>query len=165
MVDQVARILEQWRREEPDLAASPVGIFGRIERIEKRRDAAVAPIYREHGLDGGDYDVLAALRRAGEPYVLTPTQLYRSLLVTSGTMTVRLDRLERRGLVLRRPSPTDRRSVTVGLTPAGREIQRVVIRQLLEAESALLDGMTPASRARLARSLEALSRAVDEEDG
>src|SRR6266511_1226998 len=102
--DHVAAILDAWRAEDPGLDVSPVAIFGRVTRIDRYLAAALRGVYRRHQLDGGEYDVLAALRRSGPGYRLTPTELYRSMLVTSATMTERLDGL----------SPADR-SALAGL--------------------------------------------------
>ncbi len=114
----VAAILADWHAEQPGVDVSPVGVFGRITRIDRYLAAALRQVYRRHRLDSGEYDVLAALRRSPPGYQLTPTELYRSVLVTSATMTERLDRLQRRGLIARRPAARDRCSVLVGLTPA-----------------------------------------------
>ena len=99
VADHVESIIEAWRAERPDLDVSPVGVFGRISRIERHNDLSLRPLFLRHRIDSGEYDVLAALRRSGEPCCLTPTQLYRSVIVTSATMTERLDRLERHKLV------------------------------------------------------------------
>ena len=114
--DHVAAILDAWHAERPGIDVSPVAIFGRITRIERYQAAAAHEVWRRHRLDSGEYDVLAALSRSGPDHRLTPTELYRSVLVSSATMTERLDRLERRGLITRRPAGRDRRSVLVELT-------------------------------------------------
>src|SRR5215469_10178840 len=120
--DHVAEILDAWRTEQPALDVSPVAIFGRITRIDRYQAMAMREVYRRHRIDAGEYDVLAALRRSGPGYRLTPTELYRSVLVTSATMTERLDRLERRKLIQRHPAARDRRSVYVELTAEGRAV-------------------------------------------
>ena len=99
----MAAILDAWRAERPGLDVSPVAIFGRITRIERYQAAALREVWRRHQVDSGEYDVLAALYRSGPDHRLTPTELYRSVLVSSATMTERLDRLERRGLITRQP--------------------------------------------------------------
>ena len=101
----MAAILDAWRAERPGLDVSPVAIFGRVTRIERYQSAALREVWRRHQVHSGEYDVLAALSRSGPGHQLTPTELYRSVLVTSATMTERLDRLERRNLIRRRPPP------------------------------------------------------------
>src|SRR5690242_6024565 len=114
--DEVDEIVEAWRRERDDLDLSPVEVFSRISRLEQLLDRARRDAFSAHDVEPWEFDVLAALRRAGSPYQLTPGQLLIQTMVTSGTMTNRVDRLEERGLVERTPSPTDRRAVHVGLT-------------------------------------------------
>lgn len=159
--DHVDGILDAWRREEPTLDFSPVGVFGRITRIEHFKAAALREMYRHHGLDPGEYDVLAALRRSGPDYQLTPTELSRSVLVTSATMTERLDRLQRRKLIRRRASPHDRRSVLVELTAQGRELIDQAHVELLGSEAALLEDFTPQERSTLTRLLAKLAARLE----
>jgi DNA-binding MarR family transcriptional regulator len=148
--DHVAGILAAWRAERPGLDVSPVAVFGRITRIERHQAAALREVWRRHHVDSGEYDVLAALSRSGPSYQLTPTELYRSVLVSSATMTERLDRLERRKLIRRRPASRDRRSVLVELTARGRAIFDKARADLLAAEATLLDGLSGQDRAALA---------------
>src|SRR6186997_617671 len=131
MPDHVSTILAQWRSQRPDLDVSPVGVFGRISRIDRHKSTALREVYRRHDCDAGDYDVLAALRRTGPPHRLTPTELARTVLVNSATMTERLTRLEQRGLVRRTRSDRDRRSVSVGLTEAGLALIEGAVTELL----------------------------------
>ncbi|MTV24262.1 MarR family transcriptional regulator [Nitriliruptoraceae bacterium ZYF776] len=119
--DHVDRLIEQWGRERPELDTAPLRISARIMRLERYLDRQTQEQLATFGLNEGETNVLAALRRAGPPYALTPTDLYRSLLVSSGAMTNRLDRLEAAGLLERTPDPEDRRKVQVRLTEAGRE--------------------------------------------
>ncbi len=161
--DHVAGILAAWHSEQPGLDVSPVAIFGRISRIERYKAAALHEVFRLHQLDAGEYDVLAALRRSGPSYRLTPTELYRSVLVTSATMTERLDRLQRRDLIRRRPAARDRRSVLVELTPAGRTVIDRAITALLKTEAALLEGLSPADRSTLGRILGKLAALLEQE--
>jgi len=163
MGDHVARILDAWRAERPDRDPSPVAIFGRITRIERFKDRALRPVYRRHGIDSGEYDVLAALRRSGAPYQLTPTELYRDTIVTSATMTERLDRLEQRRLIRRQPAPGDRRSILVTLTPQGQTLIDRASGDLLAAEATLLEGLTPGERSTLATLLAALAHALEQQ--
>ncbi len=118
-VDDVDVIVSAWRRERPDLDVTPLEVLSRVSRLARRLDLARGSAFAEHLLDGWAFDVLSALRRAGEPYELSPGQLVQQTLVTSGTMTNRVDRLERSGFVERRPDPSDRRGVLVRLTPSG----------------------------------------------
>ena len=163
--DHVAAILDAWRTEQPGLDVSPVAIFGRITRIGRYQTMALREVYRRHQIDAGEYDVLAALRRSGPGYRLTPTQLYRSVLVTSATMTERLDRLERRKLILRRPAARDRRSICVELTAEGRAQIDQALTGLLDTEAALLDGLSQQDRADLAGLLGKLAALLERHHG
>lgn len=146
----------------PPSGLSPVAVFGRITRIGRHQAAALRPVYRRHRLDAGEYDVLAALRR-GPGCQLTPTELYRSVLVTSATMTERLDRLQRRKLIRRRPAARDRRSVLVELTPRGRTVFDRAHADLLATEAALLQGLSPPDRAALAALLAKLAVLLEQD--
>ena len=122
--DDVDPILEQWRRERPELDHSPIGVVGRVSRLARELEARLEPVYREHGLEPGWHDVLATLRRSGPPYRLRPTDLTGSLMLTSSGTTKRLDRLEQAGLIRRDPDPGDRRGTLITLTDAGRTSDR-----------------------------------------
>ncbi|HEY9737463.1 MAG TPA: MarR family transcriptional regulator [Trichocoleus sp.] len=117
--DPVDEILQQWRRERPDLDVSPMGIIGRMTRLAKHLERAIQETFSEFGLTVGEFDVLATLRRSGQPYQLSPTELFNALMVSSGTMTHRLDRLEQAKLVQRLPDPSDRRGTLIVLTDSG----------------------------------------------
>lgn len=162
--DHVAAILDAWHAEEPGLDVSSVAIFGRVSRIERYKAAALRDVLRRHQLDSGEYDVLAALRRSGPGYRLTPTELYRSVLVTSATMTERLDRLERRDLIQRRPAARDRRSILVELTDHGRTVIDHAVADLLDTEAALLEGLSPKDRSALAGLLGKLAAQLEGRD-
>jgi DNA-binding MarR family transcriptional regulator len=140
--DAVDRILEQWARERPDLDCSPMGIIGRISQLQREVHLAQRATFARHGLDVPSFDVLAALRRAGPPYQLTPTALMRTALVTSGAITQRLDRLEEKGLITRTRSEADGRAVVVTLTTAGRTALDAVLPDHLDTERKLLEGLT-----------------------
>ncbi len=116
------RIVAQWRRERPDLDPSPMAVFGRIYRISRLMGRRVEAVYETYGIGRGEFDVLATLRRAGEPYTLSPKEMTATLMLTSGGMTGRLDRLERAGLVTRAPDPGDRRALRISLTRRGVEV-------------------------------------------
>jgi DNA-binding MarR family transcriptional regulator len=137
-VDDVDRIVAAWRRERPDLDVSPLEVLSRISRLARRLDLARGAAFADHQLEGWEFDVLSALRRAGRPYELSPGQLVHQTLVTSGTMTNRVDRLERRGLLERHPDPNDRRGVLVRLTEDGRATVDAALADLLDREHLLL---------------------------
>ncbi|MEG4942979.1 MarR family transcriptional regulator [Microcoleus sp. F4-D5] len=117
--DPVDVILAQWQRERPGLDVSPMGIMGRMGRLAKYLERSIQETVLDFGLNGGEFDVLATLRRSGQPYQLSPTELFNSLMVSSGTMTHRIDRLEQAGLVKRMDDPSDRRGTLIQLTSKG----------------------------------------------
>jgi DNA-binding MarR family transcriptional regulator len=148
--DGVDLILEQWRRERPDLDPSPIGVVGRVSRLARELEQRLEPVYREHGLEPGWHDVLATLRRTGPPYRVRPTEFTSALMLTSSGTTKRLDRLERAGLITREPDPDDRRGTLIALTPAGRELIDTVTEAHLENERRLLGALTGSEQQRLA---------------
>jgi DNA-binding MarR family transcriptional regulator len=148
--DAVDQILEQWARERPDLDCSPMGIIGRITQLQREVHLAQRATFARHGLDAPSFDVLAALRRAGPPYQLTPTTLMRAALVTSGAITQRLDRLEEKRLITRTRSEADGRAVVVTLTPVGRAALDTALPDHLETERKLLQGLSDADLEQLA---------------
>ena len=154
--DDVDRIVAAWRRERPDLDVGPLHVLSRVSRLARHLDLARGAAFAQHGLEGWEFDVLSALRRAGAPYELSPGQLVAQTLVTSGTMTNRVDRLERRGLVGRSPDPNDRRGVIVSLTPTGRQVVDAAMADLLGREHAILNGLGEVDQTRLADSLRRL---------
>lgn len=155
--DHVQSVLEQWRRETPEIDVSPMAVLARIRRLALLSNAEIEPVFAAHGLNGGEFDVLTALRRAGKPFRLTPTELSRALIVTSGGMTRRLTALERRGLIRREPDATDGRSSFVRLTPQGRHLVETVLPEHVTNLQRLLDGMREDERHDLARLLAALA--------
>lgn len=167
--DRVDLILEQWRRERPDLDASTMGVIGRINRLSTLFGQAHTGVFARFELDRGEFDVLATLRRSGAPFRLSPTQLFRSLMMSSGGMTNRLDRLERAGLVRRVPDPRDRRSVQVELTEHGLKTVDDAVSAHVENQHRLLAAMPPADRdavaALLRRLLLALEGGPEDEGG
>ena len=142
MRDEVDRLVAAWQRERPDLDVAPLEVLSRVTRLARHLDRARRTAFAAHGLEAWEFDVLAALRRAGEPYVLSPGQLLASTLVTSGTMTNRIDRLAARGLVVRAPDPDDRRGVRVGLTEAGKQRVDEALAALLARERELLETLS-----------------------
>lgn len=143
MQDRAQLAAEQWQQERPDLDGFSMAVIGRLGELSQviGRDHLL-PFFTEHGLQAGEFDLLATLRRSGEPYALMPTALYESAMISSGGMTSRIDRLEKAGLIERRRHPTDRRGILVALTPAGFE---------------LIDGMLNGHVANLQRVLAVLS--------
>ncbi|WP_377644523.1 MarR family winged helix-turn-helix transcriptional regulator [Oryzobacter terrae] len=154
--DDVDRIVSAWRRERPDLDVTPLEVLSRVSRLARRLDRARGTAFAEHRLDGWEFDVLSALRRAGTPYELSPGQLVSETLVTSGTMTNRVDRLAARGLVERHPAPNDRRGVIVRLTPTGMTVVDAALADLIAHEEALLGDLGSTERADLAALLRRL---------
>lgn len=150
MRDEVDRLVDAWRRERPDLDAAPLEVLSRVSRLARHLDRDRRSAFADHGLEPWEFDVLAALRRAGPPYELSPGRLLGQTLVTSGTMTNRVDKLSERGLVARSPDPADRRGVLVRLTETGRVSVDAALADLLDRERALLAGLSPAQRDLLA---------------
>ncbi|MBE3075529.1 MAG: MarR family transcriptional regulator [Actinobacteria bacterium] len=154
--DDVDHIVEAWRRERPDLDVAPLHILSRASRLARHLDRARSLAFAKHGLEGWGFDVLSALRRAGAPYELSPGQLVAQTMVTSGTMTNRVDRLADRGLVGRGPDPKDRRGVKVTLTTAGRKVVDAAMADLLERERILLSQLPPSEQDHLSELLRRL---------
>jgi len=154
--DEVDELLEDWGRERGDLDLAPVAVFSRVSRLARRLELARREAFAEQGIEQWEFDVLAALRRAGTPYELSPGRLLTETLVTSGTMTNRIDRLSARGYVERYPDPDDRRGVIVRLTVEGRSAVDAAFAALLDAERALLEDLPERDRTRLASLLRTL---------
>jgi DNA-binding MarR family transcriptional regulator len=150
MADEVDLILAAWARELPDIDVTPLGSLSRISRLAKHLDRARRDAFAAHELEVWEFDVLAALRRQGRPYVLSPGELIRATLSTSGTMTNRINRLESRGLVIRQPNTDDRRGVLVKLTDVGRERVQQALADLLAYERKVLSAIEPTEREELA---------------
>ncbi|WP_055589867.1 MarR family winged helix-turn-helix transcriptional regulator [Peterkaempfera griseoplana] len=161
MEDEVDRLVAAWRRERPDLDVEPLEVLSRVSRLARHLDRARRAAFTEHGLEPWEFDVLTALRRAGAPYQLSPGQLLTQTLVTSGTMTNRIDRLAGKGLVQRLPDPGDRRGVLVRLTDSGRNRADEALAGLLDHERALLAELAPAQRTELAGLLRRLVAPFD----
>ncbi|MFD7510484.1 MarR family winged helix-turn-helix transcriptional regulator [Streptomyces sp. NPDC059853] len=161
MKDEVDRLVAAWRRERPDLDVEPLEVLSRVSRLARHLDRARRQAFAEHELETWEFDVLTALRRAGTPYQLSPGALLTQTLVTSGTMTNRIDRLAKRGLVERLPDPSDRRGVLVRLTPAGRQHADAALAGLLDQERAILDGLSTPERQNLATLLRTLTAPFD----
>lgn len=148
--DEVDRIVSAWKRERPDLDVAPLQVLSRVSRLARHLDLARREAFAAHDLEPGEFDVLAALRRAGKPYALSPSQLLSLTLVTSGTMTNRIDRLAQKGLVIRTPDPSDGRGVLVQLTSAGKSAVDKALDELLARENKLLAKIARTDREKLA---------------
>lgn len=148
--DEVAELVSAWRRERPDLDIAPLEVLSRITRLARQLDIARRAAFAEHGLETWGFDVLAALRRAGAPYQLTPSQLIHENLVTSGTITNRLDRLESEGLLSRRPDPSDGRGTLVRISEKGIKVVDAALSDLLHREKELLRSLASSERSELA---------------
>ncbi|MFD0367774.1 MarR family winged helix-turn-helix transcriptional regulator [Streptomyces sp. NPDC127114] len=142
-LDRVARIQADWRRERPDVDITPQGVIGRLHRLADRLTEELCLVYGRYGLSEGEFDVLCALRRAGEPYERAPGELAAHTMVTTGAMTKRIDRLERAGLVTRRRSDDDQRGRIVALTTPGRELIDQAFTDHMHNERRLLDLLVP----------------------
>jgi DNA-binding MarR family transcriptional regulator len=154
--DEVDELVEAWHRERADLDLTPVEVFSRVGRLARLLDKARRDAFAAHRVETWEFDVLAALRRAGRPYQLTPGALVRQTMVTSGTMTNRVDRLVQRGFVERSPDPRDRRGVLVALTGAGKKTVDGAFESLLASERDLLTDLSARDRAQLAALLKRL---------
>ena len=160
-MDQVDRILAQWRREPPDLEVQPMGLLGRLKRLHDRLSAGTGRVFAAHGLTPASFDVLATLRRAGPPHALTPSELIGWTMVTSGTMTHRLDRLAADGLIERRPNPEDGRGALIVLTEKGFSLVDAVVTEHVANQHALVAGLTPDERTALDSLLRTWLAALD----
>lgn len=157
----VSGIVEQWGRARPDLDARPISVIGQMARLTQLIDPLLRPPFAAAGLGNGDFDVLAALRRAGAPFTLTPGGLSTSLLVTTGAITKRIDRLEARRLVRRTVSDADARGRRVTLTPAGVELTDELIAAHLANEARVLASLSADERGQLASLLGRLAVSIE----
>ncbi|MEU0333327.1 MarR family transcriptional regulator [Streptomyces sp. NPDC006193] len=158
--DSVDAIVEQWARERPDLDTRAMEVFGRIFRLSRAMGDRMEQAYKPYGISRGEFDVLATLRRSGEPYTLSPRQLSDTLMLTTGGMTGRLDKLERAGLLRRSPDPHDRRGLQVTLTDEGLRLIDEAVGAGLAEESAALSALGPEQAGRLAELLRELLSAT-----
>jgi DNA-binding MarR family transcriptional regulator len=154
--DQIDVLIGQWAAQDPDLDVATMARVARLMEVARAMEARIAAHAAEIGVDLAEGDVLFTLRRAGAPYRLSPSALSASLLVSSGTLTNRLDRLERKGLIRRVPHPTDRRSTEVELTPATVEAVDVAIRRHVANEQQMLSALSDREQAQLDRLLRKL---------
>jgi len=154
--DHVDMILNQWHQAMPELDPSPMAVIGRMGRLDKLMTDELNQLFRQFGLNFGEFDVLATLRRSGEPYRLTPGQLLETLMLTSGAMTNRLDKLEQRQLIQRMPDPEDRRAVQVQLTEQGLELISKAVVAHVENEKRMLSALSASEQQQLAGLLKKL---------
>jgi DNA-binding MarR family transcriptional regulator len=163
-IDEVDVLVDAWRRERPDLDVAPLEVLSRVSRLARHLDLARREAFEAHDLEPWEFDVLAALRREGAPYTLSPGRLLQVTLVTSGTMTNRIDRLEAKGLVARVPDPNDGRGVQVVLTEVGRSRVDDALTDLLAHERDILSALPSADRDELADLLRRLTVPFDNAD-
>ena len=142
-MDKVDRILAQWRRERPDLDVTQMGVIGRIGHLRSHLSAAHERVFKKYDLSLASFDVLATLRRSGPPYALSPSELIDWTMVTSGTMTNRLDRLEKAGLITRQPNPEDGRGFVIALTDKGFELIDAAVTEHVANQHQILEALNP----------------------
>ena len=159
--DAVDAIIDQWAAERPDVDVSAIAVIGRISRLEKRLASELARVFALHGLEHWEYDVLATLRRSGAPFELTVGEMLESMMLASGTISHRIDRLEGRGLVERRPDPNDGRVVRVRLSRTGKTLVERALVDHAANEERLLSGLSSREREQLAALLRRLQVTVD----
>ncbi|WVT74948.1 MarR family transcriptional regulator [Sinorhizobium chiapasense] len=162
--DHVDRLQAQWARELPDLNTEPMTILGRAYRLSNLVRPSIEETFATFGLDRGEFDVISTLRRSGPPYRLTPTDLYTFLMISSGGLTHRLDRLQKAGLIVRERSASDGRSSVVGLTKKGMAIAEAAIRADMTSEAQYLEGLSKEDRATLAELLRKLLVSLERAD-
>ncbi|MET7996042.1 MarR family transcriptional regulator [Amycolatopsis sp. NPDC005232] len=165
MADHVDSVLAQWAAQRPDLDVSPMAVIGRLKRVSRLIDTELARTFAKHGLDAASFDVLATLRRSDPPHRLTPTELMRTAMVTSGAVTQRLDRLEDRGLIARSRSETDGRGIVVALTVEGQALIDRALPDHLDTEHRVLDALDPPAQAALADALRVLLESFGDRTG
>ncbi len=162
--DGVDRIIAQWAVERPELDPGPMSVIGRIHRVADLLEIALRPPFAAEGLGNGDFDVLASLRRAGAPYRLTAAELTATLLVTSGAVTKRVDRMIAAGLVARTVAEHDGRGRLIELTPRGVEVVDRVVEKHWANEDRLLAPLSTGERDQLAGLLRTLLVSLEDPD-
>lgn len=148
-MDHVDKILEQWHRERPELSIGPMGTIGRIKRLHQYLMLGMGKTWAAHGLNAASFDVLATLRRAGSPYALSPGDLMAATMVTSGTMTNRVDQLEKAELIERVRNPADGRGFLVSLTEKGFEVIDAAVTEHVSTQAKLVSNLSNDERAQL----------------
>lgn len=164
MSDRISQRMEQWAAELPDLDTIGMAILGRARWITIRARQDIEAVFERYDLDTGEFDVLATLLRSDKPYRLRPTELYRSLMISSGGLTSRLDRLEKRGLIEREKSEEDSRSFLVTLSEKGRAVTERAFREDMAVEKHLLECFDDEEKAVLSRLLSRLVTHLDQEN-
>lgn len=148
-MDHIDKIIDQWRKQRPDIDTKPMAIIGRLQRISMHLASGMSRNFAKYDLNGASFDVLATLRRSGAPYALSPGDLMTSAMITSGTMTNRIDQLEKRGLVARTPNPEDGRGFLVSLTDKGFDLVDEVVTAHVETQASLVEGLNEKERVSL----------------
>ena len=161
--DHVSRLIAQRRRETPDVPLDGMEIFGRARRLTLLARPAIEAVFEKYGIETGEFDVLATLRRTGEPFALRPTELFQTLMISSGGLTDRLNRLEKKGLISREASPSDRRSMLVKLTRKGRELIDMAFAEDMAAEEEMLSPLNKGERKTLAALLAKLLCKIEDD--
>ncbi|MFK0164661.1 MarR family winged helix-turn-helix transcriptional regulator [Rhizobium sp. NPDC090279] len=152
-MDRIDKILEQWRRERPDLDTTAMGLFGRMRNLTLHLSREMEKTFGRFNLNSANFDMLATLRRSGEPYTLSPSDLMETMMVSSGTMTNRIDQLERAGLVARSQNPDDGRSFLISLTPKGFDLIDAAVTAHVETQRRLISTLSEGERKALDRLL------------
>ena len=158
--DHIDSLQAQWRWELPDVDTRGMAVIGRARRITLSLRTGIEAVFARHGLDAGEFDVISTLRRAGPPYRLTPTELYRTLMISSGGLTARLNRLEAAGLIGRDQASGDRRSFLVQLTDEGARIAEAAFREDMALENRMLESLSPGEQRQLAELLRKLALGI-----
>lgn len=161
--DHVDRLRGLWARELPDLNTEPMAILGRAMRLTNMVRPSIEATFAAFDLDRGEFDVIGTLRRSGPPYRLTPTEMYTSLMISSGGLTHRLDRLTKAGLIRREKSSSDGRSMLVALTDKGIELAERAFRTDMGSELKFLDALDAGEREQLAGLLRKLIRGIQQQ--
>ncbi|OUR76190.1 MarR family transcriptional regulator [Alphaproteobacteria bacterium 46_93_T64] len=141
-MDKIDRIISQWNRERPDLDVNPMSLIGRVKRIAQHFAHGMDKTFAAHNLNSASFDVLATLRRSGAPYALSPGDLLATMMVTSGTMTNRVDQLVKTGLVERKHNPEDGRSVIISLSQKGLAVIDVAVNEHVQTQARLVASLT-----------------------
>lgn len=162
MTDHVDLVLRQWEQQRPDLDVSSMAVLGRLSRLWSMVSARQRETFAAHDLDPASFDVLATLRRSEPPHRLTPAELMRSAMVTSGAITQRLERLENRGLVTRTPNESDGRGIHVTLTETGYELVDAALDDHVDTQEQVLSALTPSQRDTLAATLRELLESLED---
>lgn len=155
-MDAVDRLVAQWAREKPDLETEPMAIMGRLLRVSKYMETQVAQLHKQYGLTFGEFDVLATLRRSGKPFQLTPSELIDSMMLTSGAMTNRLDKLTSKGLITRQSNQSDRRSLPVQLTKQGIVLIDRILEEHVQMQGQLVKGLSQEQKKQINQNLKCL---------